>query len=144
MNPDLNQWRDWARILNYLFQKFVEANINEFHQRSHDRSSLQQGSPWAQEHDFPWANDSFNKRMLQGLLNDLHDFSSHRPTLINAEVRWIHREILEELPSHILVLCCGPKFHTQNLAVLVHQSTSADFSPASVEYARALTQSYSE
>ena len=80
--------------------------------------------------------------MLQEHLNDWHDSSSHRPTLIDAEVKWIHREILEEVPSHILDLCSGPEFHTQNLAVLRHQCTGADFSPAWVEYVRALTQSF--
>ena len=80
--------------------------------------------------------------MLQEHLNDLHDFASHRPTLIDAEVKWIHREILEEVPSHILDLCCGPGFHTQNLAVLGHQCTGVDFSPASVEYARTQAHSF--
>tara|TARA_B100001971_G_C18204324_1_gene546595 strand:- start:443 stop:1195 length:753 start_codon:yes stop_codon:yes gene_type:complete len=75
--------------------------------------------------------------MLQEHLNNLHDFASHRPALIEAEVNWIHSEILQEGPSRILDLCCGPGFHLQNLAVLGHQCTGVDFSPASIKYARA-------
>jgi SAM-dependent methyltransferase len=84
----------------------------------------------------PWDDPDFSRRMLREHLTQSHDAASRRSTIIEQHVNWIHHVALQEKPSVILDLGCGPGLYTKRLAELGHTCTGIDFSPASIEYAR--------
>jgi SAM-dependent methyltransferase len=73
-------------------------------------------------------------------LSQEHDWASRRATTIEKHVDWIHQKILSGRSAHILDLGCGPGLYTSQLAILGHECTGVDFSPASIEYAREYAQ----
>jgi SAM-dependent methyltransferase len=73
--------------------------------------------------------------MLREHLSQDHDLASRRSAKIDAQVKWLDREILSP-HSSVLDLGCGPGFYTSRLAALGHRCVGIDFSPASIEYAR--------
>jgi len=84
----------------------------------------------------PWHEPNFSRRMLREHLAQDHDAASRRATIIDLHVDWIHREVLNENPSAILDLGCGPGFYADRLSQLGHTVTGIDISPASIDYAR--------
>ena len=92
--------------------------------------------PWAEEEKIPWNEPKFSRRMLREHLSQEHDLASRRTAIIDQHVGWIHREILQGKPAHILDLGCGPGFYANRLAALGHTCTGIDFSPASIAYAQ--------
>jgi len=84
----------------------------------------------------PWHDPDFSRRMLEEHLNQDHDLASRRQRIIDQHVAWLHRKILNECPSHILDLGCGPGFYVKRLSALGHTCVGMDFSPASIAYAR--------
>jgi len=74
--------------------------------------------------------------MLAEHLSQEHDLASRRAAAIDAQVDWIHRELLGERPSRILDLGCGPGLYASRLAALGHDCLGIDFSPASIRYAK--------
>lgn len=91
--------------------------------------------PWAEGEKIPWDDPDFSARMLKEHLSQDHHRASRRTPLIKRHVEWIDRYILEEHPTRILELACGPGLYTSRLARLGHQCVGIDFSPASIEYA---------
>jgi len=91
--------------------------------------------PWAEGDNIPWDDPAFSARMLHAHLDQSHDLASRRLETIEQHVDWIHRSILNERPTKILDLTCGPGLYTQRLAKLGHQCVGVDFSPASVAHA---------
>jgi 2-polyprenyl-3-methyl-5-hydroxy-6-metoxy-1,4-benzoquinol methylase len=65
-----------------------------------------------------------------------HDAASRRAEIIDEQAHWIHETLLEERPSRILDLACGPGLYSSRLAGLGHTVTGVDFSPASICFAR--------
>jgi SAM-dependent methyltransferase len=85
----------------------------------------------------PWDDPDISRRMLREHLSQRYDAASRRTKLIKKHVDWIHRFVLEEQPSKILDLGCGPGLYASRLAEFGHECEGIDFSPASIEYARA-------
>lgn len=75
--------------------------------------------------------------MLWEHLSQAHDAASRRFERIDRHVDWIHAEILEGRAANILDLGCGPGLYASRLASLGHVVHGIDFSPASIEFARA-------
>jgi SAM-dependent methyltransferase len=111
-------------------QKSTLMNLMEVLQRS------QRPEPWAEGEKIPWNEPGFSRRMLREHLSQEHDWASRRAITIEKHVDWIHREILSSRSARVLDLGCGPGLYTDRLAVLGHECTGVDFSPASIEYAR--------
>lgn len=92
--------------------------------------------PWAEGEKIPWDDPDFSQRMLAEHLSQRHDAASRRTDLLEAQVQWIHRQVLGGQPTRILDLGCGPGLYTSRLARLGHTCAGIDFSPASLAYAR--------
>jgi SAM-dependent methyltransferase len=92
--------------------------------------------PWTEGEKIPWDEPEFSRRMLREHLSQEHDAASRRFEIIERHVAWIHHTLLNERPSKVLDLGCGPGFYTSRLAKLGHSCTGIDFSPASIEFAR--------
>lgn len=92
---------------------------------------------WAEGDNIPWNEPAFSRRMLAQHLSQDHDAASRRAVTIDAHVDWIHRTLLGGAPGCILDLGCGPGLYANRLASLGHECVGIDWSPASIEYARA-------
>ncbi len=92
--------------------------------------------PWAEGDNIPWDDPAFSDRMLREHLSQDHDLASRRLCIVEAQVEWIHRDVLGELPSRVLDLGCGPGLYSHRLARLGHRCTGLDFSPASIGHAQ--------
>lgn len=93
-------------------------------------------TPWLEGEKIPWDDLDFSRRMLLEHLSQDHDAASRRILRIDQQVSWIHSEVLQEKPSRVLDLGCGPGLYAARLAKLGHACAGIDFSPASIEYAR--------
>ena len=92
--------------------------------------------PWEEGDNIPWNEPGFSQRMLQEHLSQAHDAASRRFEIIDRQVAWLHEEVLNGKPAHILDLGCGPGLYIKRLTQLGHSCTGIDFSPASIQYAR--------
>ncbi len=92
--------------------------------------------PWAEGDNIPWNEPGFSARMLREHLSQAHDHASRRSAKIDRQVAWIHGALLNETPSRVLDLGCGPGLYAARLAALGHGCHGVDFSPASIRYAR--------
>lgn len=93
--------------------------------------------PFAPGTRIPWDDPELSARMLREHLSQLHDRASRRAVIIDRQVAWIHQAVLGGEPSRILDLGCGPGLYTSRLARLGHSCVGLDFSPASIDHARA-------
>ena len=91
--------------------------------------------PWAEGEKIPWDDPAFSRRMLKEHLSQKHDAASRRIPIIKKHVDWIHSFVLNQKPSRILDLGCGPGLYSARLASLGHVCHGIDFGPASIEYA---------
>jgi SAM-dependent methyltransferase len=98
--------------------------------------------PWSHGGKIPWHEPSFSARMLREHLSQDHELASRRSAKIDAQVKWLNREILPGRAS-VLDLGCGPGLYTSRLAGLGHTCVGIDFSPSSIEYARSQATSAS-
>jgi len=92
--------------------------------------------PWAEGDNIPWNDPGFSERMLEEHLSQAHDAASRRSEIIDRQVKWIHHNVLSGQPARVLDLGCGPGLYSQRLAILGHECTGIDFSPASIAYAQ--------
>ena len=93
--------------------------------------------PWGEGvSKIPWDDPGFSRRMLDEHLSQVHDAASRRAATIDRHVGWIHDSVLEQCPSRILDLGCGPGLYLTRLAEIGHTCAGIDFGPASIEYAR--------
>jgi SAM-dependent methyltransferase len=92
--------------------------------------------PWAEGDNIPWSDPGFSERMLREHLTQVHDAASRRFGIIDRHVSWVHSQLLNEQPSRVLDLGCGPGLYTSRLARLGHTCLGIDYSPASIRYAR--------
>lgn len=93
--------------------------------------------PWSEGEKIPWNERGFSERMLQEHLNDAHDAASRRQSMVDQHVNWLHSHALQDRPTTVLDLGCGPGLYAERLARLGHEYVGIDFSPASIRYARA-------
>jgi len=92
--------------------------------------------PWEEGEKIPWHEPAFSQRMLKEHLSQKHNAASRKLKIIEQHVHWLHHTILQNKPSNILDLGCGPGLYTQRLAALGHRCLGLDFSPASIAYAK--------
>src|SRR5512137_2029703 len=78
--------------------------------------------------------------MLREHLSQAHDAASRRSSIIDEQVEWIHRVVLNNRSSHILDLGCGPGLYSSRLAQRDHTCVGIDFGPASIAYAREIAR----
>lgn len=100
------------------------------------QSLLEPPRPFRDHDNIPWSDPAFSERMLAEHLDQSHDLASRNLSIIEAQVDWIHRALLETRPSRILDLGCGPGLYANRLAELGHTVHGIDMSPASIDYAR--------
>jgi SAM-dependent methyltransferase len=93
--------------------------------------------PWSEGDNIPWHDAEFSARMLAEHLSQEHDLASRRLPTIDAHVTWIHDALLGGQTARLLDLGCGPGLYANRLAQLGHTCTGIDYSPASIDYARA-------
>ena len=93
--------------------------------------------PFAGDYKIPWHDPDFSARMLREHLSQDHDRASRRRSVVDAQVDWLHRDVLEGSSARILDLGCGPGLYCAALGKLGHRCVGIDFSPASIEFARA-------
>lgn len=93
-------------------------------------------APWGEGDNIPWHDPAFSQRMLREHLSQAHDAASRRTPTIDAQVAWIHAELLGGTPKRVLDLGCGPGLYAERLAALGHRCLGVDVSPASIAYAR--------
>lgn len=91
---------------------------------------------WVEGDKIPWDEPSFSQRMLHEHLSQDHNAASRRVEIIDEQIAWLHKHVLQETPSKILDLACGPGFYANRLAQLGHICRGIDFSPASIAYAQ--------
>jgi SAM-dependent methyltransferase len=94
-------------------------------------------SPWTPGATIPWSEPGFSARMLSEHLSQAHDAASRRLPIIDQQVTWIHSAMLGNKTARVLDLGCGPGLYAERLARLGHSVRGIDFSPASIDYARA-------
>jgi SAM-dependent methyltransferase len=94
--------------------------------------------PWAEGDKIPWSDPAFSERMLAEHLSQAHEAASRRSGLIEAQVVWLHENLMSAEPGRVLDLGCGPGLYATRLAALGHSVTGLDFSPASIRHARSL------
>src|SRR4051812_49116653 len=92
--------------------------------------------PWQEGDNIPWNEPGFSVRMLTEHLTQDHDRASRRSHIIDQQVGWIHEMLLQQRPSAILDLGCGPVLYSNGLAALGHRCVGIDYSPASITYAQ--------
>lgn len=83
----------------------------------------------------PWDDPDFSRRMLANHLSQEHDWASRCEALIKRQSARITSFLPER--ANILDLGCGPGLYLAQLAAMGHVCAGVDFSPASIEYARA-------
>ena len=93
--------------------------------------------PWDEGDNIPWHEPGFSARMLREHLSQDHDAASRRTATIDAQVAWIHGQLLAGAPTAVLDLGCGPGLYTERLARLGHRCLGIDVSPASIAHASA-------
>lgn len=99
------------------------------------KSGFAAGKLWDGQYKIPWDEPEFSRRMLAYHLSQEHDLASRRTEAIESQVEWIQGHILENRPSKILDLGCGPGLYSHRLSGSGHTCRAIDFSPASIEYA---------
>lgn len=91
---------------------------------------------WAEGDNIPWDDPAFSERMLKEHLCQDSDAASRRFEKIDAQVRWIHEQLLDQQGTRVLDLACGPGLYASRLAGFGHECHGLDFAPAAIEYAR--------
>ncbi len=92
--------------------------------------------PWSEGEKIPWHEPNFSRRMLAEHLSQRHDRASRRSEVIDAQVAWIHEQLLDQKPGRVLDLGCGPGLYVHRLTRLGHACMGVDISPASIRHAR--------
>ena len=96
--------------------------------------------PWREGEKIPWHEPDFSARILREHLSQAHDLASRRSAIVERHVEWLH-ELLAQPRARVLDLACGPGLYSSRLARLGHSCVGVDFSPASIEHARAEARS---
>ncbi len=84
-----------------------------------------------------WTDDHTSGQMLAYHLNENLDMASRNSAFIQRSVAWIVSEFKVGADTRIIDFGCGPGWYTTGLARHGAKVTGVDFSPRSIEYARA-------
>ena len=96
--------------------------------------------PWSEGDNIPWNDEAFSQRMLKEHLSQEHHAASRKFDRIDQHVSWIHDQVLDGKHSKILDLGCGPGLYSHRLAKLGHRCHGIDYSPASIDYAKRISE----
>lgn len=109
------------------------------HKKKYDIVTVVPGvdSLWNGAHKIPWNDPAFSARILKEHLSQDHHLASRKAQIIEAQIEWIQTHCLGNDPMTILDLGCGPGLYSMPLAGNAHSYCGIDFSPASIEYAKA-------
>lgn len=97
-------------------------------------------TPWQEGEKIPWDDPDFSTRMLKEHLSQHHGAASRKSGKITQHLHFIHHHVLQEKPSNILDLCCGPGLYAHQLTHKGHTCRGIDFGPASITYAKTQAQ----
>ncbi len=92
--------------------------------------------PWSEGDNIPWDDPEFSSRMLAEHLSQDHDLASRRNEKIDGHLARLIAD-LPPAPARILDLACGPGLYLNRLGAVGYAGVGIDFSPASIEHARA-------
>ncbi|MCY4029309.1 MAG: class I SAM-dependent methyltransferase [Acidobacteria bacterium] len=95
-------------------------------------------TPWAEGDNLPWDDPDFSERMLAEHLSQQHDRASRRAATIDAQVRFLARQVAGGDGARVLDLACGPGLYLHRLARLGYRCHGIDFSPAAIRHARSV------
>ena len=93
-------------------------------------------TPWAEGDNLPWDEPAFSQRMLAEHLSQQHDQASRRAATIDAQVRFLARQVNHDDDARVLDLACGPGLYLHRLARRGYRCHGIDFSPAAIRHAR--------
>jgi 2-polyprenyl-3-methyl-5-hydroxy-6-metoxy-1,4-benzoquinol methylase len=84
-----------------------------------------------------WASEHTSKKMLEYHLNDEIEASSRSTKFIDNSVSWIQKHFDIVAGSRVADFGCAVGHYSNRLARLGAELTGIDFSPRSIEYAKA-------
>lgn len=84
-----------------------------------------------------WTDEHTSEQMLTFHLDGETDLSSRRTGFIDDSVRWLKEHFELSEGSRVIDFGCGPGLYTSRFARLGAEVVGIDFSPRSIEYARA-------
>ena len=84
-----------------------------------------------------WTDEHTSEQMLQFHLNESIDLSSRNHAFIDRSVEWIASQFNVTAGTAIADFGCGPGLYTTRLAQTGADVTGIDFSPRSIDYAKA-------
>ena len=84
-----------------------------------------------------WTDEHTSEQMLQFHLNESIDLSSRNHAFIDRSVEWIASQFNVTADTAIADFGCGPGLYTTRLAQTGADVTGIDFSPRSIDYAKA-------
>ena len=84
-----------------------------------------------------WTDEHTSEQMLQFHLNESIDLSSRNHAFIDRSVEWIASQFNVTADTAITDFGCGPGMYTTRLAQTGADVTGIDFSPRSIDYAKA-------
>ena len=84
-----------------------------------------------------WTDEHTSEQMLQFHLNESIDLSSRNHAFIDRSVKWIASQFNVTADTAITDFGCGPALYTTRLAQTGADVTGIDFSPRSIDYAKA-------
>ena len=87
-----------------------------------------------------WTEEHTSAEMLKYHLNGQVDVSSYCSDFIERATEWIADRFRIGAGKHVIDFGCGPGLYTIRLARLGASVTGIDFSPRSIEYARAAAE----
>ena len=95
---------------------------------------------WAPGYKIPWNDPAFSRRMLREHLSQEHDLASRRTAAVARQARWLRGRFPLPAGGSVLDLGCGPGLYARHLLPPDGRYRGVDFSPASIDYARAGNQ----
>lgn len=95
--------------------------------------------PWSIGNgNLPWNDPIFSQRMLREHLDQSHGAATRIEAERAQQIEWLWSSLGLQAGMQILDVTCGPGFYAVGLATRGCTVTGIDFSPASIEHARAL------
>ncbi len=89
-----------------------------------------------------WADEHTSARMLGHHLDGTADLASRRNSFIDKSVKWMVDYFRLSADTRVIDFGCGPGLYTSRFASAGADVTGVDFSPRSIDYARAFASEH--